>query len=75
MSAIQKAVKCLGSQDKLADAIGVSQGRVSQWANGELIPTKYFPLIHRATDGKVTPEELLAEQLERIEPSHGHGLN
>jgi len=66
MSAIQKAVDIAGSQGKLAAAVGVSQGRVSQWLKGEPIPTKHFPVICRATNGEVTVEALLAEQLSRL---------
>jgi DNA-binding transcriptional regulator YdaS (Cro superfamily) len=74
MSAIKKAVDFVGTQDKFAALIGVSQGRVSQWVNGEPVPPKYFPRIHRVTDGQVTHEDLLAEHLEKVD-SGGSGLN
>lgn len=68
MSAIQRAIEKAGSQDELARRINVSQGLVSQWVNGAKIETRHFPEIERATNGHVTPEELLADELEKLSP-------
>lgn len=61
-SAIARAVERIGGQQQMADLLGVTQGRVSQWVNGrETIPHRHFPKIEAAT--RVTAHELLDEQL------------
>jgi DNA-binding transcriptional regulator YdaS (Cro superfamily) len=62
-SAIARAVKAAGSQEKLAESIGVTQGLISQWMSGADIHTKYFPLIEAATG--VTAVELLNSELSK----------
>lgn len=64
MSAIERAIEQAGSQAKLADGIGVSQGRVSQWVKGAPIPVQHFLEIERLTG--VTPHELLEDELEKL---------
>lgn len=64
MSAIQRAVEKAGSQEKLAEKIGVTQGLVSQWVNGAQIPHKHFPRIEKATG--VTAHELLDDELAKL---------
>lgn len=64
MSPLERAVEKAGTQEKLAIAIGVSQGRVSQWLNGEPIPSKYFPKIESATG--VTVYDLLDGELAKL---------
>ena len=68
MSAIQRAVEKAGSQDELARRISVSQGLVSQWVNGAKIETRHFPNIVKATNGDVTAEQLLADELDKLKP-------
>lgn len=65
MSALERAVEFAGTQEKLAAAIGVSQGRISQWLKGEAIPAKYFPKIEAATG--VTSYELLDDELRKLD--------
>lgn len=61
-SAIQRAVELLGSQQKLADAAGVSPQAVSFWVKGErAISPLYAKKIRDATHGAVTLEELCPE--------------
>lgn len=66
MTAIHRAVSIAGSQSKLAAALGVSQVRVSQWCSGEPIPVRYWPLIERASERKVTMTELLSDELAKL---------
>lgn len=67
MQALPRAIEICGGQKLLAEQIGVTQGRVSQWIAGELIPVKYFPRIVRATAGEVTAEQLLCDELTKLE--------
>lgn len=53
---VKKAVTALGRQKDLAEALGVSQGLISQWCNGIPVPSEHCPAIERAT--RVTCEEL-----------------
>lgn len=64
MSAIERAVEKAGGQEKLADICNVTQGRVSQWVNGEPIPHKHFPKIEAATG--VTAHQLLDDELRKL---------
>jgi DNA-binding transcriptional regulator YdaS (Cro superfamily) len=64
MSAIERAIEKVGSQQKLADLIGVSQGLISQWINGAQIPHKHFPKIEAETG--VTAHELLDDELVKL---------
>ncbi|MCI7353332.1 MAG: YdaS family helix-turn-helix protein [[Actinobacillus] rossii] len=56
---IEKAISICGSQARLGQECGVSQVSVSFWLNGGGISAKYIPLITRATNGKVSTEEIL----------------
>lgn len=67
MTALQRAIDIAGGQAKLGATIGVTQGLISQWVNGAPIHQRHFLSISRATDGQVTPEELLADELARLE--------
>jgi DNA-binding transcriptional regulator YdaS (Cro superfamily) len=59
MSAIAKAVEVMGNQSKLADALGVTPGFVSQWLNGvRPVPAVRCKDIEKVTNGKVKREEL-----------------
>jgi len=65
--AIQRAVSIAGSQEKLAEAIGVTQGLVSQWCNGAAVATRHFAAIERET--KVSAGELLVDEMAKAKPS------
>lgn len=65
-ASLQRAISIAGSQEALGNAIGVSQGRVSQWLAGELIPVRYWPRIQAATDKQVTVHELLEDELAKL---------
>lgn len=59
---IQRACQIVGSQNKLARAIGAHQGQVWQWYHERAaVPAKYAPLIARVTSGKVTPAQVCPE--------------
>ncbi len=55
---ILSAIRILGSQRLLADAIGVNPKTVWAWVNRDRVPAEYCPAIERATDGEVRCEEL-----------------
>lgn len=58
MNPIKYAAKIVGSQRELARLLGVSPGRVTQWATTDRIIADYCPLIERATHGAVRCEDL-----------------
>jgi len=61
------------SQTIFAEALGVSQGAVWQWASGKTPPSPEKALaIERATDGKVTRQELRPTDFWRIWPDLTH---
>lgn len=66
MSAIERAVKVAGSQQRLADAIGVTQSQISHWINGETVHHNHYAAIEIATG--VTAHELLADELAKVKP-------
>lgn len=56
---IDIAAGILGSQTALADTLGVSKGAVHQWKDPERkVPSEHCGPIERATDGRVTCEQL-----------------
>lgn len=55
---IKSAIEIAGSQKKLADACGVSQVAVSKWFRGGDIRAEHAIAVEKATDGKVTREQL-----------------
>jgi DNA-binding transcriptional regulator YdaS (Cro superfamily) len=75
ITAIERAIEKAGSQDELARRVKVSQGLVSQWVNGAKIELRHFPEIERATDGDVTAEQLLADELEKLKPKRRQRSN
>ncbi|WP_299942160.1 helix-turn-helix domain-containing protein [uncultured Microbulbifer sp.] len=60
MEPIQLAIRIAGTQQKLADALGIkSQGQVTQWVTGRRpIPPKRCIPIERITNGVVTRYDL-----------------
>jgi DNA-binding transcriptional regulator YdaS (Cro superfamily) len=57
MNAIKHAAEIIGSQRALAEALGVTSGAVSQWAEGR-VPFEHCIPIERLTNGAVRCEEL-----------------
>jgi DNA-binding transcriptional regulator YdaS (Cro superfamily) len=67
-TAIRRAVDAAGGQTALADAIGVSQGLVWQWLQGQTaIHHRHFKAIEAAAKGLVTPSDLLADEMAKSE--------
>jgi DNA-binding transcriptional regulator YdaS (Cro superfamily) len=66
MSAIERAVEIAGSQQRLADAIGVTQSQISHWINGQPVHHNHYQSIELATG--VTAHELLADELAKVKP-------
>lgn len=57
-NAVQKAIKELGSQNKVAIACNVSQNAISKWLNGQSKVTLENALkIEKATNGQVKAED------------------
>jgi DNA-binding transcriptional regulator YdaS (Cro superfamily) len=57
--AIERAVKKVGGQARLAEKVGVSQPTVWKWLHGKLKPSpEYVPGIVSATNGEVLPNEI-----------------
>lgn len=52
MEKLDEVVDYFGSQVKLADALGVTQGAVSQWMSKGGLPAVRAVQIERLTDGK-----------------------
>ena len=50
------------NQASLANRLGVSKNTISRWEVGERIPCPaLMRAIHAATDGKVTPNDLILD--------------
>lgn len=59
MDGISKAIYCLGSQAKLAQAIGTTQTAISQFASGSKRPSAETAIrVEMATRGMVRAEEI-----------------
>lgn len=56
--AIEKAVDFFGSQQKLGEAVGVTQGAVKKWLKGGGISVIYAKKIEEATNGQVTMRQV-----------------
>jgi len=57
-NSLEHAIRLLGSQKALADAIGVSPKTVWAWVNRKAVPAEHCPAIERATNGAVRCEDL-----------------
>lgn len=55
---IKRAAHILGGQSELARLMGVTPGRVSQWATTDRVLADYCPRIERLTNGQVRCEDL-----------------
>lgn len=72
-TAIQRAVRIAGGQAALAEKIGVTQGFVGQMTSGyRPVPARKCLAICAATNGEVTPEELLPEVFVNPNGNEGH---
>lgn len=59
MSPINHAVQVLESQAALAECLGVKQQNVWNWIKrGDRVPAQHCPAIERATQARVTCEQL-----------------
>lgn len=59
MNAIQKAIDLVGSQEKLAKALGLEHYQnVQHWLRTNSVPAKYCPEIERLTNRAILCEEL-----------------
>lgn len=58
MHPIKRAAQIVGSQRELARQMGVTPGRVCQWATTDRIIADYCPKIERITGGQVRCEDL-----------------
>lgn len=52
---LQRAAEAVGSQQRLAEVLGITPQAVSQW---DRVPAERVIAIERATGGKVTRHEL-----------------
>lgn len=56
---IDRAASIVGSQQKLADVLGVTKGAVWQWkGEGRQVPIEHCAAIEAATNGAVTRRDL-----------------
>jgi DNA-binding transcriptional regulator YdaS (Cro superfamily) len=67
---VQKAVELVGGQSALAKRMGgpVKQGHVWKWLRMDRIPAERAIAIERATDGRVTRQELRPDLFGEPEP-------
>lgn len=66
---IAQAITVLGSQQALADALGIKQPTVSEWKNGDRpVPIERCVDIERATGARVRRWDLRPDDWHRIWP-------
>lgn len=58
ISPIDRAVAQLGSQQKLADALGIRSPSISEWRTRNRVPAERCVAVEEATGGAVTRYEL-----------------
>lgn len=68
---IELASKELGSQTKLAQALGVTQQNISYW-RGAGIPMEYGASIELVTNGVVTRKEMFPDTWQKYWPELTH---
>lgn len=57
--ALEKAISIVGSQQGLAEILGISKGAVNQWQlPGRRVPAEHCQVIEEAVNGLVTREQL-----------------
>ena len=59
--ALEKAISIVGSQNKLAAAVGVRQSTLNYWVTQGRVPPEKCALIEEATGGEVTRVQLRPE--------------
>lgn len=55
---IQRAIEAIGSQNALADALGIRAPSITGWKNRSKVPASRCLAIEQATGGAVTRYEL-----------------
>lgn len=55
---LERAIQAVGSQQALADALGIKSPSIAEWRKRGRIPAERAVEIERATDGAVTCHEL-----------------
>ena len=69
MKQLDKAIEIVGGVGKLAAAVGVVQGAVSNWRmRGSAVPVEHCATIEIATNGAVTRRELRPDDWQKIWP-------
>lgn len=69
MNHIARAVEICGGPSKLATILGVSAQAVCFWRDGKRnLPVELMTQIERATDGRVTRQQLRPDDWQRIWP-------
>lgn len=58
MDALKNAIKQVGSQRALADAVGCKQSAIGMWLARESVPPDVVLKVAQATAWQVTPHEL-----------------
>lgn len=69
MNQLDKAILVVGGVGKLAAAVGVVQGAVSNWrSRGSMVPPEHCATIEAATNGAVTRRDLRPDDWQKIWP-------
>ena len=69
MKQLDKAIEIVGGVGKLAAAVGVVQGAVSNWRmRGSTVPVEHCATIEIATNGAVTRRDLRPDDWQKIWP-------
>jgi DNA-binding transcriptional regulator YdaS (Cro superfamily) len=69
MNQLDKAIAAAGGVGKLAQAVGVVQGAVSNWrARGGLVPAEHCTAVEQAAGGIVTRRDLRPNDWQKIWP-------
>lgn len=66
-NSLELAVRAVGSQTKLAEAIGRTQQAVSKWAKDGRIPAEYVVAVEKATG--IPRQKLRPDLYEGMEPA------
>jgi DNA-binding transcriptional regulator YdaS (Cro superfamily) len=66
MKALDRAIDHFGSQQALADALGIKSPSISEWRRNGEVPVDRCRDIERVTEGKVTRAELRPDHFGEI---------
>lgn len=58
MNGITRAIEIAGSQNELAELIGITQPAVSQWLADGVVPPSRVMAVYLACRGEVSPHDL-----------------